>query len=72
MIHGGPARLDFLRGTLDLLIPRTLMAGPGHGHAIARRIQTTGRKQLAGEQSKCSAFTRAVGLILKPSDQEAQ
>ena len=34
-------RLDLLRGTLDLLILRTLQPGPSHGHAIAKHIQRT-------------------------------
>jgi len=34
-------RLDFLQGTLDLLLLRTLVAGPCHGHAMARHIQRT-------------------------------
>jgi transcriptional regulator len=32
-------RLVLLQGTLDLLILRTLQAGPAHGHAIAKAIQ---------------------------------
>jgi transcriptional regulator len=31
--------LDLLQGTLDLLILRTLQAGPMHGWAISERIQ---------------------------------
>ena len=29
-------RIELLQGTLDLLILRTLLLGPAHGHAIAR------------------------------------
>jgi PadR family transcriptional regulator PadR len=113
-----PARVELLQGTLDLLILRTLVAGPSHGHAIAKHIQRTseellqvetgslypalhrleaqgwiaaswelsdkgkrakyyrltptGRKQLASEQSKWKAFSRAMGLVLNPADQEVQ
>ncbi len=108
--------MEFLQGTLDVLILRTLQAGPAHGHAIAKHIQRTsedllqvetgslypalhrleakgwiaaswehsekgkraryyrlspsGRKQLAVEQSKWEAFSRAMGLILHPVEQE--
>ncbi len=118
MNQRAPARVDLLQGTLDLLILRTLMAGPSHGHAIAKHIQRTsedllqvetgslypalhrleakgwiaaswdlsdkgkraryyrltalGRKQLANERSKWKAFSRAMGLILNPADQEGQ
>lgn len=33
------ARIDFLQGTLDMLILRTLLFGPAHGHAIAYAIE---------------------------------
>ena len=118
MNNNAPSRVDLLQGTLDLLILRTLMAGPSHGHAIAKHIQRTsedllqvetgslypalhrleakgwigaswdlsdkgkraryyrltalGRKQLASEQSKWETFSRAMGLILNPVDQEGQ
>jgi len=36
------------------------------------RLTPRGRKQLAIEQSKWQAFSRAMGLILNPVDEEAQ
>ena len=32
-------RIELLRGTLDMLILRTLVVGPAHGHQIAKHIQ---------------------------------
>jgi PadR family transcriptional regulator, regulatory protein PadR len=112
------SRVELLQGTLDLLILRTLLAGPTHGHAIAKHIQRTseellqvetgslypalhrleakgwieaswelsdkgkrakfyrltprGRRQLVAERSKWETFTRAMGLILNPADQEGR
>ncbi|MBZ5726066.1 MAG: PadR family transcriptional regulator [Acidobacteriia bacterium] len=34
-------RVELLQGTLDMLILRTLLFGPAHGHEIARHIQRT-------------------------------
>jgi PadR family transcriptional regulator PadR len=110
--------MELLQGTLDLLILRTLLSGPSHGHAIAKHIQRTsedllqvetgslypalhrleakgwiaatwdlsdkgkraryyrltaaGRKNLAAEQSKWAALSRAMGLILNPTKQEGK
>jgi PadR family transcriptional regulator len=34
-------RISLLQGTLDMLILRTLLMGPAHGHDIAKHIQRT-------------------------------
>src|SRR6476469_10975278 len=44
-----PSRVDLLRGTLDLLILRTLRQGPAHGHATAKHIQRTSEDLLQVE-----------------------
>jgi PadR family transcriptional regulator PadR len=117
MSRQGTTRLELLQGTLDLLVLRTLLFGPSHGHAIAKQIQRTsedllqvetgslypalhrleargwieaswqhsergkrakyyrltrrGRREFASEQSKWETFARAMGLVLKPADQES-
>ncbi len=43
------SRLDLLQGTLDLIILRTLLAGPTHGHAVAKHIQRTSEDLLQVE-----------------------
>jgi transcriptional regulator len=42
-------RSGLLQGTLDLLILRTLLFGPLHGHGIARHIQRTSEDVLLVE-----------------------
>ncbi len=44
------ADLDLLRGTLDLLILKTLSWGPMHGLAVLRRIEDVTRQRLQVEE----------------------
>jgi transcriptional regulator len=43
-------RIELLQGTLDLLILRTLLLGPAHGHAIAKAIEMNSDEVLQVEQ----------------------
>ena len=43
-------RIELLQGTLDLLILRTLLLGPAHGHAIAKAIEMRSQDVLQVEQ----------------------
>jgi transcriptional regulator len=43
-------RVELLQGTLDLLILRTLLLGPTHGHAITKAIEHSSDDVLQVEQ----------------------
>ncbi|MGB2899098.1 MAG: PadR family transcriptional regulator [Candidatus Acidiferrum sp.] len=43
-------RIELLQGTLDLLILRTVLLGPAHGHAIAKAIEFNSADVLQVEQ----------------------
>jgi PadR family transcriptional regulator PadR len=43
-------RIELLQGTLDLLVLRTLLLGPAHGHAISKAIEFTSDEVLQVEQ----------------------
>ena len=43
-------RVELLQGTLDLLVLRTLLLGPAHGHAIAKTIEFNSDDVLQVEQ----------------------
>jgi transcriptional regulator len=54
------AKLDLLKGTLDLLVLQTLAAmGPLHGYGIARRIeQTSGNEVLLNQGTIYASLLR--------------
>jgi PadR family transcriptional regulator PadR len=43
-------RQEMLQGTMDMLILRTLVMGPAHGHTIAHAIEQTSDEVLQVEQ----------------------
>jgi PadR family transcriptional regulator PadR len=43
-------RIELLQGTLDMLVLRTLLLGPAHGHAIAKAIEFNSDDVLQVEQ----------------------
>jgi PadR family transcriptional regulator, regulatory protein PadR len=45
-----PEAGEILQGTLDMLILRTLVMGPAHGHTIAQAIERTSEEALEVEQ----------------------
>src|SRR5215212_12173552 len=60
-------QMDLLQGTLDLLVLKTLQAGPTHGWDIAQRIQQVSRDVLrVGQGSLYPALHRleAQGWII--------
>jgi transcriptional regulator len=55
-------RAELLQGTLDMLILRTLLTGPTHGHAIAKHIQRTSDEMLQVEHG---SFYPALHRLVK-------
>jgi PadR family transcriptional regulator PadR len=45
-----PTEMEMLQGTLDMLILKTLVMGPAHGHTIAHVIENTSEDVLQVEQ----------------------
>ena len=60
MPHGQmPKNAEFLPGTLDMLILKTLTLGPNHGYGIAQHIRRTSEEALKiGEGSLYPALQR--------------
>lgn len=46
----GDDSLELLKGTLDVLLLKTLSAGPMHGYAVSRRIRTLTENALTVEE----------------------
>jgi transcriptional regulator len=50
MGRGNQAQSEMLKGTLDMMILRTLVGGDAHGHTIAKVIEHTSEDLLEVEQ----------------------
>src|ERR1700760_2769145 len=50
MPKGGQPQSEMLKGTLDMMILRTLVGGDAHGHTIAKVIEHTSEDLLEVEQ----------------------
>jgi PadR family transcriptional regulator, regulatory protein PadR len=50
MPKGSQSDAEMLKGTLDMMILRTLMGGDAHGHTIAKIIERTSEDVLEVEQ----------------------
>jgi transcriptional regulator len=49
-VSGSEAKNNLLQGSLDLLVLRTLLAGPHHGYAIARHLREVSQEFLQVEE----------------------
>jgi PadR family transcriptional regulator PadR len=45
-----PTKTELLRGTLDMLVLKTLLPGPMHGYGIAQHLQRVSRDALQVEE----------------------
>ena len=50
MAHKKQERSEMLKGTLDMMVLRTLVTGDAHGHTIAKVIERTSEDVLEVEQ----------------------
>jgi PadR family transcriptional regulator PadR len=50
MVKKGQSDAEMLKGTLDMMILRTLVTGDAHGHTIAKVIERTSEDVLEVEQ----------------------
>jgi hypothetical protein len=59
--------VEMLKGTLDMMILRTLVAGDAHGHTIAKIIERTSetswKSSRARSTPRCTAWKIADGFL---------